>query len=113
MKFSDMMGRGAKTEDAVETAVPAAPVNAPPVPEAPIRFMAAPPTAPSAPAEPVAETVVESAVAPEPVSASAPPAILDVMAELGPRRDAASNQQLDASAWLDGLTAIDDDLLPS
>ena len=121
MKFSDMMGKGAKTEDAVDTAVPAAPVNAPPVPEAPIRFLAAPGPAEPAPVDPVAEVVgtpeavvaPEAVTAPEPVVIPAQPAIADVMAELAPRRAEASTEQLDASAWLDGLTAIDDDLLPS
>ncbi len=110
MKFSDMMGKGAKTADTADTAAPPALVKAPPVPEAPVRFMAAPAPVEDAPVEPVAEAAVETVVAPEPV---APPAIRDVMAELAPRRDAASLHQLDASAWLDGLTAIDDDLLPS
>ncbi len=120
MKFSDMMGKGAKTADDAETALPPAQVKAPPVPEAPIRFTPAP-----GPAEPVAEApvavtpTVPAAVEPAPESAlvepgatQAQPAILDVMHELAPRRAEASDQELEASAWLDGLTQIDDDLLP-
>jgi hypothetical protein len=48
----------------------------------------------------------------------APPSISDVVAELAPRPASASvaaavtDQQLDTSAWLDGITSIDDDLLP-
>jgi hypothetical protein len=42
------------------------------------------------------------------------PAIHEVVAELAPRPTAAAvtEQQLDTSAWLDGITSIDDDLLP-
>ncbi|MEP6624147.1 MAG: hypothetical protein ABJC79_06875 [Acidimicrobiia bacterium] len=109
MKFSDMMGKGPKAADETETALPPAQVKAPPVPEAPARFTAAP-----VDAAPVAVTTPDTApVVPVAVSPPAPPAILDVMAELAPRRAEATDGQLDASAWLEGLTAIDDDLLPS
>ena len=135
MKFSDMMGKGSKAAvdeaETTETAVAPAQRNAPPVPEAPIRFggnrsdiadettAPAPDTerspapaavspfaqsgAPSAP--PLVESVVEQ------------PSIAEVMAELTPRvggatEARASDSELDATAWLEGLSTIDDDLLP-
>lgn len=105
MKFSDMMGKGkdAVNEADAETEAVAARLKAPPVPEAPIRFGSPP------------EVAAEAPAAPEEVTATQP-AIADVMAELAPRKsaaNAASNQQLDATAWLEGLATIDDDLLPS
>ena len=99
MKFSDMMGKDDQVDETTETQAPPARMKAPPLPEAPIRFGAPP----------------EVAEAP-PAAAEDRPAILDVMAELAPRPgevSAASTEQLDATAWLEGLVAIDDDLLPS
>jgi hypothetical protein len=101
MKFSDMMGKGKGTVDEAdaETEAVAARLKAPPVPEAPIRFGAPPEVATKAPVVPDTQ-----------------PAIAEVMAELAPRKpeaNVASNQQLDATAWLEGLATIDDDLLPT
>ena len=115
MKFSDMMGKGGKAAvdeaEATETTVPAQ-RSAPPVPEAPIRFgenrtdttevpLA---NADVATAPPLVESVVQE------------PSIAEVMAELTPRAPApaarADDSELDATAWLEGLTTIDDDLLP-
>ena len=117
MKFSDMMGKGPKAAvdevEATETMVPPVQRDAPPVPEAPIRFGASrtdaietPPAVPAAPsAPPLVEGVVQQ------------PSIAEVMAELtprvgGPTAALASESELDATAWLEGLSAIDDDLLP-
>jgi hypothetical protein len=54
-----------------------------------------------------------------PPTTPGPPSISDVVAELAPRpatapaaAAAVSDQQLDTSAWLDGINSIDDDLLP-
>ncbi len=126
MKFSDMMGKGTKdtassvvatadeTEatETTENAVPAA-RHAPPVPEAPIRFGARRADAPD-----LVESAAEADPAPgEP--APSEPSIMDVMNELTPRFGAptaaattATSAQLDATAWLEGLSTIDDDLLP-
>ena len=130
------------TTEATEPQLPADAATAPPVPEAPIRlggnrseldeaaaafgpgavtheaaapppatgttsFVAAPPTAAAPPdaAPPVA--------APPVPTPEGPPSISDVVAELAPRPVAAvTDQQLDTSAWLDGINSIDDDLLP-
>lgn len=117
MKFSDMMGKGGKAAadeaEVTETTVPPAQRDAPPVPEAPIRFGAnrtdpveAPPAEPApASAPPLVEGVVQQ------------PSIAEVMAELTPRAGGptgarANDSELDATAWLEGLSAIDDDLLP-
>jgi len=110
MKFSDMMGK--KDNDTTEVAEPDLPPEArtaPPLPEAPIRFAAnrsdleeAGTTTPAPPELTTTEprTLVQ-------------PSISDVVAELAPRpASAATDQQLDASAWLDGINTIDDDLLP-
>jgi hypothetical protein len=135
MKFSDMMGK--RDRKATEVTEPEAPEarTAPPVPEAPIRlggnrselddavaaFGHVPPSPPAAPAETGAVTaptpVVEAPVvvrppAPEPPSTGRP-SIHEVVAELAPRTPSAvTDQQLDASAWLDGINTVDDDLLP-
>ena len=133
MKFSDMMGkrdRGASEVTDPQRSPEAA--TAPPVPEAPVRFggnrseldeaVAAfgsdtvtreapvvPPAAPPAAGAP-------AAVAPP--TTPGPPSISDVVAELAPRpatapaAAAVTDQQLDTSAWLDGINSIDDDLLP-
>ena len=118
MKFSDMMGKGAAKAAAEETeatdaAASATQGTAAPVPEAPIRF--GPPPAESssvdAPTEPVETPALE-----QPMSE---PSIMDVMNELAPRpgaptsaKSAASEAELDTTAWLEGLGSIDDDLLP-
>gem|GEM_PF-6331208 len=83
------------------------------MPEAPIRFGAnrtdpvETPSAESAPASapPIVGGVVQQ------------PSIAEVMAELTPRAGGptgarANDSELDATAWLEGLSAIDDDLLP-
>jgi hypothetical protein len=124
MKFSDMMGN--KDRDTTEVAEPQLPPearSAPPVPEAPIRFGGNRPdvddpaaahgsgsiTPEAPPASPLAPPEITGTEAPPP----APPSISDVVAELAPRpAAAATDQQLDASAWLDGINTIDDDLLP-
>ena len=126
MKFSDMMGKGNKTEDAdAETAAVTARLNAPPVPEAPVQFggnrseTTSPLEVPETLATPVPEAVVAETVATEPVvhTIDDQVSIADVMSELVPRVGAsvtaAAPAELDASAWLDGLTIVDDDLLPS
>jgi len=110
MKFSDMMGKGKATVDEAdaETEAVAARLKAPPLPEAPIRF--------GSPPEVAAELPVAAEVPVAEVAAVTQPAIAEVMAELAPRKpepNVASNQQLDATAWLEGLATIDDDLLPS
>lgn len=106
MKFSDMMGKadGAETE---EVAAPTSDVvAAPPAPEAPIQF---------------GEQRVRTAAEPRPAAPpdltpeSRLPSIAEVAAELAPRNEpaAASVQQVAASAWLEDLSGIDDDLLPT
>ena len=116
MKFSDMMGKGADKvsvdeAEATETATPTTQWTAAPAPEAPIRF-----------GTPPAEASPGDASAGGP-SASArtmsEPSIMDVMNELAPRpgaptaaASAASDAELDTTAWLEGLGSIDDDLLP-
>ena len=126
MKFSDMMGKGNKTEDAdAETAAVTARLNAPPVPEAPVQFggnrseTKTPVEVPEAVTAPVIEPPVTEPVATEPVvhTIDNRVSMADVMSELVPRvgasLTAAAPGELDASAWLDGLTIVDDDLLPS
>jgi hypothetical protein len=125
MKFSDMMNKRDRGEaEVADPELPPEARTAPPVPEAPIRFGSArrevddsalggsiapagTPSAPvdePAPGEPTAPAVL------------APPSVQDVVAELAPRNPAAAtaatDQQLDTSAWLDGISTIDDDLLP-
>ena len=129
MKFSDMMGKGkAETEAAdAETEAVTARLKAPPLPEAPIRFGTPPEVAdvaeeaPAAldipvPIEGAGADVVTTDMPAAIASTDARPGIAEVMAELAPRKPeptAASTQQLDATAWLEGLATIDDDLLPS
>ena len=126
MKFSDMMGKGNKTEDAdAETAAVTARLNAPPVPEAPVQFggnrseTTAPVEVPEAVTAPVIEPPVIEPPVIEPVvhTIDNQVSMADVMSELVPRvgasLSAAAPAELDASAWLDGLTIVDDDLLPS
>ena len=136
MKFSDMMGKGNKTEDAdAETAAVAARLNAPPAPEAPVQFggtrsettspvevpeaITAPATEPIATEPIVTEPIVTEPIVTEPVvhTIDTQVSMADVMSELVPRVGAsvtaAAPAELDASAWLDDLTIVDDDLLPS
>jgi hypothetical protein len=134
MKFSDMMGkRDRGTTEVTEPQLPPEATTAPPVPEAPIRFGGSRTaledattavgggtiTPPRPPVSPLAATTT----APETVAAPPPPAteprqlepsISEVVAELAPRpaMAAVTDQQLDTSAWLDGIPSIDDDLLP-
>lgn len=139
MKFSDMMGQGDEGGTDVEQDAPPLPPmppagrTTPSVPEAPVQFggnrsepanaepeAAAPEVEASIAAPEVAETptVTEPTAAPEaPPAARAEPLLSDVVAELAPRagftgKATASDEQLDTSAWLDGLGDIDDDLLP-
>jgi WAS/WASL-interacting protein len=142
MKFSDMMGkRDRGTTEVTEPELPPEARSAPPVPEAPIRFGGnrteledavaafgsvtpppappAPPARPAPPAPPAPTAAIVTAPAPvaDPPPAPpgiAPPSISDVVAELAPRPNVAvvTDQQLDASSWLDGINSIDDDLLP-
>lgn len=117
MKFSDMMGKGGKAAvheaEATETTAPPAQRNAPPAPEAPIRFGQSRTDTTEVPladadvatAPPLVEAVVQE------------PSIAEVMAELTPRAGGptgtrADDSELDATAWLEGLSTIDDDLLP-
>ena len=108
MKFSDMMGKGDKggvDAEVTETSTPPAQPSTPTVPDAPIRFGGT---------ESVEAAQPESTVATD--TELAPPSISDVVSELAPRAAvpvAAAPAELDATAWLEGLTEIDDDLLPS
>ncbi len=109
MKFSDMMGKGEPTAtEEVETdatTVPTTPPSAPPAADASVRF-----------GDQRVRTEDSTAVPPPPGRPEASSTLMiDVVNELkpGPDAPAASSQQLDASAWLDGLGGIDDDLLPS
>jgi hypothetical protein len=123
MKFSDMMGKGKEsTEEAdAETEAVAARLAVPPPPEAPIRFGTPPEVAQEAPAAIDVPAATDGLAAPDIQAADTTsvaytqPAIAEVMAELTPRKPeatVASNQQLDATAWLEGLATIDDDMLP-
>ena len=123
MKFSDMMGKGKdSTEEAdAETEAVAARLQVPPPPEAPIRFGTPPevaeaaPAAIDVPAATDAPAATDLQAADPPRAAYTQPAIAEVMAELTPTKPeptVASNQQLDATAWLEGLATIDDDMLP-
>ena len=135
MKFSDMMGKRDRDDSEVtEPELPPEARTAPPVPEAPIRFggnrselddaaaaFGGGTVTPAAVAPIVAPPPIarEAAIPPPPLVAPEPPtleqpSISDVVAELAPRPAAAAvtDQQLDASAWLDGINSIDDDLLP-
>ncbi len=127
MKFSDMMGKGSKeTEveaETPETTIPPMQRSVPPVPDAPIRFGGPRTDAASAPSPVVAPPT------PPEIPAAAPAAegstFADEIAELVPRRPApaaptasaapaasASTEQVDASAWLEGISTVVDDLLP-
>jgi hypothetical protein len=143
MKFSEMMGkRDRDTTEVTEPELPPEARAAPPLPDAPIRFgsnrselddaaaafgsVVPPPPPPPT----LAEVAAFDETAPNPLAAAAPPdapavltplSIRDVVAELAPRPANApvaaatvvTDQQLDASAWLDGINdSIDDDLLP-
>ncbi len=135
MKFSDMMGKPDRdTTEVTEPQLPPEAATAPPVPEAPIRFGESRSafedataavgggtiTPPRPPASPLASTTTapETVAAPPPLTAeptrSLEPSIREVVAELAPRPAVAAvtDQQLDASAWLDDIPSIDDDLLP-
>lgn len=118
MKFSDMMGKGSakaavEEAEATDTAAATTQWTAAPAPEAPIRFGSQPPESSSvaAPTEPVETPKLEPLMS--------EPSIMDVMNELAPRpggptsaASAASEAELDTTAWLEGLGSIDDDLLP-
>ena len=92
------------------TPPPPPPVVAPPPP--------APAVTPNRTASVVSEPGMVDALAPAAPVPSPRPSIHDVVAELAPRSavaatsSAVTDQQLDASAWLDGIGSIDDDLLP-
>jgi len=114
MKFSDMMGkRDRGTTEVTEPELPPEARTAPPVPEAPIRFGGN-----RSELEEAAAAFGTVTPPPAPPAVLAPPSISDVVAELAPRPASASvaaavtDQQLDTSAWLDGINSIDDDLLP-
>jgi len=111
MKFSDMMGKGEPTTteevDTDTTTAPASTPAPPPPPDASVRFNDQ-------------RVRREDDTTPPPPPAGRPESsstlMMDVVNELKPGRETApvaSTQQLDASAWLDGLGGIDDDLLPS
>ena len=101
MKFSDMMGKGSKTEvdDAdtiTETETLAARLNAPPVPEAPVRFggnrsetpkVEEPEASPPALDAPALDIPAVETPAPGPgvYSIDRQPSMADVMSELVPR----------------------------
>lgn len=121
MKFSDMMGKGERdstvVEDATEVVTDPADAAATEVAEAPIRFggVRSDP-APTATAAPSVEAPVASEPIVEPIVPTRDYALRDVVAELAPSAritpTVASDQELDATSWLEGLTSIDDDLLP-
>ena len=117
MKFSDMMGKGsakAPVEEPETTdAAPTTQWTAAPVPEAPIRFGPQPAVAS------IGDASTEPVETPLPERVMSEPSIMDVMNELAPRPggptsavSAASEAELDTTAWLEGLGSIDDDLLP-
>ena len=117
MKFSDMMGKSGKAavDEAEATETVPAPPSAPRAPEAPIRFgenRADTTEVPLADADVATAPPVVEAVVHE-------PSVAEVMAELAPRAAPtppaaarADDSELDATAWLEGLSTIDDDLLP-
>ncbi len=119
MKFSDMMGKGsdkAAVADGEATEAAATPTQwtPAPAPEAPIRFGSQP-----AGSSGNATAEVGAIEAPVLERTLAQPSIMDVMNELAPRpgapmaaASAASDAELDTTAWLEGLGSIDDDLLP-
>jgi hypothetical protein len=129
MKFSDMMGKD--DQDATtEVAEAEPPANAPMLPPPPIEAR----RAPSVPGAEIRFGGVTTAAAPLPAAPSVAPAglapsISDVVAELAPRppstpsaapaasavstTSAVTDQQIEASSWLDGINDIDDDLLPT
>lgn len=125
MKFSDMMGKGSKATtveaETTEAVIPPAQHSAPPVPDSPIRFGEPRTDAASAPSSEIAPTALPDA--PALTAAAEGPSFADVIAELVPRRAepatavkaaaSASTEQVDTSAWLDGITSVVDDLLPS
>ncbi len=128
MKFSDMMGKGDSdstvVEDTAEVVTDSADAAAAEVAEAPIRFggVRSDPapnvtTAPNAEAPVAIEPVAIEPIA-EPLGATGNRdyELRDVVAELAPSAritpTVASDQELDATSWLEGLTSIDDDLLP-
>ena len=123
MKFSDMMGKSDKSSAiAEETDVltePAAAGTAE-VAETPIRFggirSEPEPTATTAPTDAEAPVAIEPAAAPIGATKSRDYEFRDVVAELAPSAritpTVASDQEIDATSWLEGLTSIDDDLLP-
>jgi len=102
MKFSDMMGKDRRT--ASDEEAPTAATPPPPPPEAaPIRLGS----------ERDELTDAAAALDPETPAEPAPPSISDVVAELAPRVPATDAGPRDPGSWLDGLTGVDDDLLPS
>ncbi len=114
MKFSDMMGKGdatATSDDVVTEATTETPVEtAPEVAAAPIQFGGVR-TGPE-PAAAIAAPAVE------PVEVTPPKdfELRDLVAELAPsdrmESSVANDEELDATSWLEGLSSIDDDLLP-
>ena len=142
MKFSDMMGDDENGTDVETDAPPLPPLppttrSAAPLPEAPVRLggnrsepddsaagSATPTeetTAAQTPARaaPTADPPDAALAAMTPTAAPADPLMSDVVAELAPRpgvaarsTGTASDDQLDATAWLEDLGSIDDDLLP-
>ncbi len=136
MKFSDMMGQGDEGGTDVEQDAPALPPlppagrTTPSVPEAPVQFggnrsepanaepeAAAPEGEASIATPDVTAPPAATPAEPAPVARGGDPLLSDVVAELAPRpgftgKASASDEQLDTSAWLDGLGSIDDDLLP-
>ena len=134
MKFSDMMGQGDEGgTDVEEDAAPQPPAarTAPPLPEAPVQFggnRSEPADGEPVDTEPgAAASITAPVVAERPDAALAAmpstgpvgdPLLSEVVAELAPRGSSpvratgASDQQLDATSWLEGLNTIDDDLLP-
>lgn len=114
MKFSDMMGKGdatATSDDVVTEATTDAPVETPSeVAAAPIQFG-------GVRTGPGPESSVEAPTA-DTVEATPPPdfELRDLFAELAPSDRMASSvanaEELDTTSWLEGLSSIDDDLLP-
>lgn len=112
MKFSDMMGKGdatATNDDVVAAPTTDEPVETPPdIASAPIQFGGV---------RPGPEAAVDAPTI-DPVAATGPRdfELRDVVAELAPSdrmaSSVASDRELDATSWLEGLGTIDDDLLP-
>lgn len=114
MKFSDMMGKGdatATSDDVVTEATTNTPAETPPESAAAPIQLAGVRTGPgpeSSVEGPTADTVEDTR--PQDFE------LRDLVAELAPSDrmapSVASDQELDATSWLEGLGTIDDDLLP-